>query len=1105
MIKLYIGGQPIDIDNNIQIEMTYKSMDISKPQAIKNSFSKSIDIKGTPNNNNVFGQLWRLDRTKHNSLNIASGFDARKRVDFTITKYGAIIDSGYIQLNNIKRTGQDITYNITLYGGLGDFFYNLMFNEDGNEKKLSDLYWHWKPRFTKIKSTRELTKEQEDNNVLINWNSEVLASGWQEVLFNKSVNNFEFTDITEDITVIPIYKGKYDDFENDKILVDDNLQWGPNAIAPDGIQLPSYIKDIYESKIPNIKTIDNVGYTTKADKFYPAHSYGRITASREMEPFEARDLRCTKLNIGLRFQKFLDVISNPENNGGFNVEIDEDILNTPYYKYSWLMLSTPDWEQGILGNQAQTSGSAISFVEWDEYPNNTSVYIDPMLELNPEINVRINIPYFYYYWTGEWKEVVDSEQDQTTREEFVKTYYWPNSYQLYNYYQWGDYIGWTGTCQIYEIYDDTTLYSREANLIHCGLQNSDGEPQDFGYTFDGQYIQAATIKTAIVNKLETQLGYSLNNPQTVLTNYGIVSSVNSSREPRKCKIDNYYKISNEPYLKFSGAVPASENLQVKITYIKFAYIVNKTTNEVVVFTDLDDQSSNYQYFDHFNLLFGPINYYGEYPPEFAILPNNTSLAPDITGQPIRDIVSTGYYLDKSKVNQVYNADKYPSGEVTKIATKNTLFSTSDTPYKYLTDFTKILNLKYLYDNISKTVKIMPRYKYYKNEVVDLTVDYNKDIIIDPVITDHKYKEFALPVVESWADYLYQKKYKQPFASEKFDTGIDFNSDIDKVLEDSIYKELIPYHLESEFFRPTPLLSPFATPTFEWTLYSNTSDENTEVTAGAFNYYSEYKDAVPKLCGFDNNANALDDANNSFVFIQGCYKNFDYYSLGQIEGETKYYLWPNIILSDAFEQMEELAGGECYLWQYNWYSTESSERNQNNTNPVIYNTRSTAPMYLPFFSKIQFAEQDEEGLWNYSSNISASWFIAEPLASFADYNNINFIEDYTQTPGVIAAAQDERDLDLSIKVNPVLDDFSNFIYNIYWSNELEDLYDIDGKVIEVTARLNIQPQDALRKFYYFEGCYWIITEIENYNLTDENFNFYKMKLVKVKDINNYIQG
>ena len=136
VLELYIGEKKADIPDNFTVNFTYKETEVSKPTAIKNSFSKTIVLDGTRANNSIFSSIYRLDKIQNDS-----DFDPNKRTDFKILKNGDIVESGYLQLDSISNNGGNIKYSCTLYGGLGSFFYNLQTNEDGSEKTLADLYY----------------------------------------------------------------------------------------------------------------------------------------------------------------------------------------------------------------------------------------------------------------------------------------------------------------------------------------------------------------------------------------------------------------------------------------------------------------------------------------------------------------------------------------------------------------------------------------------------------------------------------------------------------------------------------------------------------------------------------------------------------------------------------------------------------------------------------------------------------------------------------------------------------------------------------------------------------------------------------------------------
>ena len=133
-VRLYIGDQLVDLPEGVNLPITYTTEDFKNPTIVKNSFSKTISLPSSDNNNKIFNYFYKLDRCQS-----YTGFNPSHRVDFKIYCDSELYESGYIQLNSVTGTGENLQYNITMYGGLGDFFYGLKYNEDGTTKTLADL------------------------------------------------------------------------------------------------------------------------------------------------------------------------------------------------------------------------------------------------------------------------------------------------------------------------------------------------------------------------------------------------------------------------------------------------------------------------------------------------------------------------------------------------------------------------------------------------------------------------------------------------------------------------------------------------------------------------------------------------------------------------------------------------------------------------------------------------------------------------------------------------------------------------------------------------------------------------------------------------------
>lgn len=135
-IELYIDGQRADLDEKGLVLYNYAFTDAEKPTAVRNSYSKQVTLPGTPANGRIFSHCYRLD-----SKTAPGGFVALKETPFTIyADTGEIIETGYLRLDSIKRSGRLVSgWNVSLFGGLGSFFYALSYRSDGQKKTLADL------------------------------------------------------------------------------------------------------------------------------------------------------------------------------------------------------------------------------------------------------------------------------------------------------------------------------------------------------------------------------------------------------------------------------------------------------------------------------------------------------------------------------------------------------------------------------------------------------------------------------------------------------------------------------------------------------------------------------------------------------------------------------------------------------------------------------------------------------------------------------------------------------------------------------------------------------------------------------------------------------
>ena len=309
-ISLYIGDRLADLDDQSFILFNYTMDDLSNPTIVKNSYSQQITLKGTPANNAIFGGAFQADRRIGNTGGqTGADFNASQKTPFTIfNEMSEVIESGYVKLDSVSRNGADIEYKITLYGGLGSFFYALSYDENGNKRTLADLdYLETGSPETELDFTINATSVQAAWNRLRNGGGD---AKW-------SVINFA-----------PAYNG----------IPEGNFSPNKGLIIPSEMGL--------KDEIPVVDGDVTTTYGLKS-------GYALVNLAEAQDEWAVKDLRSYLQRPVLSMDAFWYAISNPANNGGY--EVDADFLTDPGdFSYSGLWLTLPTIPS--LGTMKQASG-----------------------------------------------------------------------------------------------------------------------------------------------------------------------------------------------------------------------------------------------------------------------------------------------------------------------------------------------------------------------------------------------------------------------------------------------------------------------------------------------------------------------------------------------------------------------------------------------------------------------------------------------------------------------------------------------------------------------------------------------------------------------------
>ena len=372
--------------------------------------------------------------------------------------------------------------------------------------------------------------------------------------------------------------------------------------------------------------------------------------------------------------------------------------------------------------------------------------------------------------------------------------------------------------------------------------------------------------------------------------------------------------------------------------------------------------------------------------------------------------------------------------------KEDLLNTKDTPADYLLSYCKLFNLYFDRDVTSKTIKILTSKNFYDRDV-DLSDDIDRPIDIQPLSFEHKWYSFNYKQNKTESLDNYKAKYGVDFGSQRVNTGYEFDSETEELLVKNIFLNSAQVlEADKHYVKLTNNncdVPTFLTDTVTYYLY-NTSKETTEI----------------KL---------MKAANTTSTDINGKSQElikYDSFSKVQLHNQEKPSEGSNVLLffngmketnvpywiTDDITPMIDL--NEKPTWLYT-----ASEYNTNGEQIAIRTTS------VPQFSRYI---EDE-------NNIFASW-------------------DFGRTRELFIPEISYVDGDATI-------------YERYWKAYINDLYDVDTRIVTAYIKFDEKPtKESLKHFYYFDNSYWAIDEVIDYNPT--SYELTKVKFVKVNDKNHY---
>lgn len=316
-VQLYIAGQLVDLGDDSWILYNWTREEMSNPTAVINSSSHQVTLPGTCRNNGVFGAAFRLDRRTLFGIRYdGTEFDPTRKTPFMLYDAdGTVLESGYCRLDAVNTHNRRHAYTVTLYGGLGSFFYALASKDDGTPRTLADLIW----ADMDGEDVTDFEVFPGADTVQDAWT--YLGGGEPERKTWWNVLNFA-----------PCYNGLPADFDASHAI--------SNHEAYNNVPQGEYVEN------------NTVYYSYKAGL-----DCALLSFTNPHTEWEMADLRWYLQRPVVSVKAFIAAVCDPRNNGGYEVTLDPTFFNAtnPYYADAW-------WTLGMIATDDRASSDCLNNV-----------------------------------------------------------------------------------------------------------------------------------------------------------------------------------------------------------------------------------------------------------------------------------------------------------------------------------------------------------------------------------------------------------------------------------------------------------------------------------------------------------------------------------------------------------------------------------------------------------------------------------------------------------------------------------------------------------------------------------------------------------------------
>ena len=725
-ISLFVNGNKVDIINSEQFAqqfaITYSYSDLYEPDKVTDSYSKSITLPGTANNNAIFGHIWKIDR------NNIEQFNASQLSNFELYLNNELWQSGTAQLTEITRSNNVYSYKVTLFGAVTKVM-SMLLNSDINDESNKLL--------RSLKYPSKLRHTLNDNMLYMMWNSSY---------YNGSVY------LNDYMNYVPCQNGLYDNFDSSKTLTP-ALPWLTGSTKGVDKDHPYLTCTPVVYSETNYASDDGNNHITIAS-----------SGDEEFDESSLQQWRVEYQRPAMRMNKLIEqIVKDASTDASINLDSDFFNINNPYWYNTYLTLSqyTTDADEGdVNANITYTNtkyvGVNSTSVSWDltfeqtdgnvtlfDADSSTVVYygaLSGIKRLSLEFMIKASV-----------LSDVKLEKGQDVNEPYYRNGYYNGTIDtLFENNKWTRRT-WKTSARA-----NSGAYSAQSSPFTNGAYDSSIHSGIYGYNYIyGTHWKYVYNQWPYETYNSTYPGYPY---QYTMYNADVKATWKSYQPTNDPK---YYWKPFKLDIDLSS-LGETGTLTVNITNIDHRFIAlndgavvraNKTLPVLVSIKGITVAPSEETNLNNYY----PYNY--GYTGIGAHVSYNTA---------IRSGDNSG--------------GKY-SGIAPSVVTTDDMFDTTTTQGDILLNYTKLCGLLYDTDSAGN-ITIMSRNKYFTDyKIIDWTdkVDLSKDYTIKPIPFNTRYLEMKYKGGDSYYEKKYSSEFGLEYGEKKINTGYAFNSQTTQLL------------------------------------------------------------------------------------------------------------------------------------------------------------------------------------------------------------------------------------------------------------------------------------------------------------------------------------